>query len=375
MTAPDDKPVLVVIHLVGGNDCLNTVVPYGDPRYYDHRPTVNIPEAQVLPIDDRFGLHPGMAKLKEIYDQGKVTIVTGIGYRDQSYSHFRSCDIWETGSPETFSRSGWLAKVLLEIDPRGSNPIGAVNLGVRLPTALSISRGPATSVASLDSVGYYSTGVADGDREPALDAVRDICTSPVRQLSTVMAHTRTVGQAVLSGTALLRSALPVEVSAEYPATPIGRALAQIARIDAAGLGTRIFYASHGSFDLHSQQLNAHSDRLRELSDAVAAFYHDAHARRRSSGISILVWSEFGRRVTDNGSGTDHGAGGMAMLIGDGVRGGFYGEYPSLKRSALVEGNLDFTVDFRSVYAAVMERWLEVDSRAVLGRRFEPASVI
>ena len=378
-------PTLVVLQLTGGNDSLNTLVPYGDSRYYENRPFVRVPEADVLPIDGYHGFHPSMAAIKRFYDDGKVAIIDGIGYPKPNYSHFRSMDIWYTAEPDKIATDGWLGKVVREMDPKAENVLTAVNFGRGLPRALSLSGVPVASVAELDSYGLMTGLASVAQRQSALEVFSCMYDDgiddkghlplPARYPDNVMGEAvRYMGQTGLDaqkGADILRGALGVySSSVVYPNNPIANSLKGIAQVKLAGLGTRIFYCAHGSFDSHATQLDLHARLWREISEGLDAFFADLREHDAADDTIVLLWSEFGRRVHDNGAGTDHGAGGMAMLIGDPIKGGIYGDRVSLKEHDLVGGNLGYSTDFRSLYATILERWFEIEARPIVGGNFE-----
>jgi uncharacterized protein (DUF1501 family) len=382
-------PTLVVLQLTGGNDALNTIVPYGNPLYYDQRPTVRIPADQVLPIDDHYGFHPSMAALKPFWDQGNMAIVNGIGYPKPDYSHFRSMDIWYTAQPETMATDGWLGKLVRDLDPRAENVLTAVSFGRGLPRALSLAGVPVASVAELDSYGLltnlssvqrqaalevFSWMYDDGWNEEGLPAVPT--RHPPDPVGEVLRHMGQTGLDAQKGAAILRTAAEkYRSSVSYPKTAIGQSLRGVARVKLADLGTRAFYTAHGSFDTHATQLAVHAQLWRDISEAVAAFFADLRAHDAADDVIMLLWSEFGRRVRDNGSGTDHGAGGIAFVLGDAVEGGMYGEYPSLRDGDLILGNLTYTNDFRSTYSTILERWFDVEAKPIVNGAFEPLAFV
>ena len=335
MTKAPNPPTLVVLQLTGGNDALNTVVPYGNPLYYDQRPTVRVPEDQVLPIDDDYGFHPSMAALKPFWDQGHMAIVNGIGYPKPDYSHFRSMDIWYTAQPETMATDGWLGKLVRDLDPHADNVLTAVSFGRGLPRALSLAGVPVASVAELDSYGLL-TNLSSVQRQAALEVFSWMYddgwndqglppvptpqpTDPVGEVLRYMGQT---GLDAQKGAAILRTAVEkYRSAANYPKTSIGQSLRGVAQVKFADLGTRVFYTAHNGFDTHGTQLAVHAQLWREVSEAVAVFFEDLRAHDAADDVIMLLWSEFGRRVRDNGSGTDHGAGGLAFVLGDAVQGG------------------------------------------------------
>jgi uncharacterized protein (DUF1501 family) len=379
-------PTLVVLQLTGGNDPLNTVVPYGDPRYYDNRRTVNVPADQVLRIDDTYGFHPSMAALKPFWDAGKMAIVNGIGYPKPDYSHFRSMDIWYTAQPETMATDGWLGKLVRDLDPKAENVLTAVSFGRGLPRALSLSGVPVASVAQLDNYGLLTSLSSVDRRASALEVFScmyddgfndDMVKKPLRRanpndkVAKVLRYMGQTGLDAQKGADILRTAVDKYTSTvEYPTTPIGQSLRGVAQTKLADLGTRVFYTAHGSFDTHATQNGVHSQLWREVSEAVSAFFADLRQHDAADDVIMLLWSEFGRRVKDNGSGTDHGAAGQAFLLGEPVKGGMYGEYPSLDEGKLTLGNLQYNNDFRSTYSTILERWFQVESKPIVHGNFE-----
>jgi uncharacterized protein (DUF1501 family) len=382
-------PTLVVLQLTGGNDALNTIVPYGNPLYYDQRPTVRIPADQVLPIDDHYGFHPSMAALKPFWDQGNMAIVNGIGYPKPDYSHFRSMDIWYTAQPETMATDGWLGKLVRDLDPKGENVLTAASFGRGLPRALSLAGVPVASVAELDSYGLL-TNLSSVQRQAALEVFswmyddgwndEGLPAVPTRHppdpVGEVLRYMGQTGLDAQKGAAILRTAVEkYRSSVSYPKTAVGQSLRGVAQVKLAALGTRVFYTAHGSFDTHATQLAVHAQLWRDISEAVAAFFADLRAHDAADDVIMLLWSEFGRRVRDNGSGTDHGAGGIAFVLGDAVKGGMYGEYPSLRDGDLILGNLTYTDDFRSTYSTILERWFDVEAKPIVNGAFEPLAFV
>jgi uncharacterized protein (DUF1501 family) len=383
-------PILVVLLLTGGNDMLNTIVPYGDPLYYDSRRTVRIPEDEVLHIDNRVGFNPAMRSIKSFWDEGKMAIIAGVGYPNPNYSHFRSMDIWYTCEPEKMATDGWLGKTVREIDPHGENVLTAVNFGRGLPRALSLSGVPVASVAQLDSYGLLTSLSSVPQRQSALEvfscmyddgwndqgqpAVESL--QPAQPGDEVLRYMGQTGLDAQKGADILRTAsAKYQSSVQYPNSPIAANLKGIAQVKLADLGTRVFYTSHGSFDTHATQLPAHAKLWQEVSEGVAAFFDDLRAHDAADDVLLLVWSEFGRRVRDNGAGTDHGAGSVAFIFGDGVKGGMYGEYPSLKKDDLTLGNLKYNVDFRSTYATILDRWMSIDAQPIVNGKFEEFALV
>ncbi|MDA0735227.1 MAG: DUF1501 domain-containing protein [Chloroflexi bacterium] len=370
MTSTKKDPILVVIQLTGGNDYLNTLIPYGDPLYYDNRSNVGIPQDQVLPIDDHFGFNPAAAPIKDLYDQGKVAIINGVGYPNPNRSHFRSMDIWHTCEPDKVGTEGWLGRVIRDLDPKAENVLTGVNFGRGLPRSLALSGVPVASVAVLESYGVLTGISGEPERSEALDVFARMY-APTMGSGPVMEYLGQTGLDALKGADILKTA-PEKYSSgvEYANSPIGRNLEGIAKVLTADLGTRIFYTQHGGYDTHANQGPAHPKLWTELSQAVTDFYADLKEHNVSENVLMFVFTEFGRRVKDNGSGTDHGSGGLALAIGDPVKGGMYSEYPSLKAEDLLEGDLHFNMDYRGVYGTMVEKWLGLDANSVVGGNFE-----
>jgi uncharacterized protein (DUF1501 family) len=383
-------PTLVVLQLTGGNDMLNTIVPFGDPLYYDNRKTVRIAEEDVLHIDNHVGFHPAMRAIKPFWDDGKMAIIAGVGYPNPNYSHFRSMDIWYTCEPDKVATDGWLGKMVRDIDPKAENVLTAVNFGRGLPRALSLSGVPVASVAQLDSYGLLTSLSSVSQRQSALevfsclyddgwnDQGQPSMTSlePPRPDDEVLRYMGQTGLDAQKGADILRTATgKYQSTVEYPNNPLAGSLKGIAQVKLADLGTRVFYTSHGTFDTHATQLPAHAKLWQEVSEGVAAFFDDLRAHDAADDVIMLVWSEFGRRVRDNGAGTDHGAGSVAFILGDRVKGGMYGEYPSLKKDDLTLGNLKYNVDFRSTYATILDRWMNIDAQPIVQGKFEEFAIV
>ena len=365
------EPVLVVIQLSGGNDFMNTLIPFTKGEYRDARPAVGIDEDAVLPIDDTLAFHPSVKPLMELYQAGNVAVVQGIGYENSSRSHFRAMDIWHTCEPDKIATEGWLAKVIREFDPKGENPLTGVSFGRGLPRALAAPGVTATSVDDLDRYGLMTGIEAASQRERHLEIFGRMYT-PGIGASMVADYLKQTGRGVLAGAELLKDApRRYSSSVDYADDEIAKSLRDVARVHTAGLGTRIFYTQHGGYDHHAQELPVHARLLSELSNAISDFMRDLREHDAADNVAILVFTEFGRRIKDNGSGTDHGSGGGAFVIGEHVRGGLYSEYPSLAPADWLNGeDLRHTCDFRSVYGTLLERWLGLDPIPIVGGLYE-----
>ena len=372
MTSTKKDPVLVVLQLSGGNDILNTLVPYTNPLYYDNRPNVRIPEDQVLPINDTLGFNPNLAPLKALYDEGKVAVIQGVGYPTPNRSHFRSMDIWHTCEPEKMADEGWLGRAIRDLDPNKENVLTGVNFGRGLPKALAAPGVPVASVGSLESYGVLTTIELEEQRTQALEIFARMY-SPSMGTGPVMEYLSQTGMDAMNGADILATATAKYSSTvEYGASSMSQYMRNIAQVHCAELGTRILYttAPYNSFDTHATQMSAHAGLCANLSQSVSDFFDDLKEHNATENVVLLLFTEFGRRVHDNGSGTDHGAGGAAFVIGDAVKGGLYAEYPSLAEEKLMDGDLHFNNDFRGLYATLLEDWLGLDSKPIVNGSFE-----
>ncbi len=373
MVSTKKDPVLAILSLSGGNDGLNTVIPRTNGLYRDYRPSLAIPEDQIIPINDELGFHPAMAPLKKFWDEGKLAIFLGIGYPNASYSHFRSMDIWHTCEPDTQGSEGWLGRVIKDLDPTGENVLTGVNFGRGLPRALAKDGVPVASVGDLETYGLLTGIEGEDQRTEALDVFGRMY-SPAIGRSAVMDYIRNTGTDALKGADILATA-PQKYSSdiEYSSTAVGQYMKNIAQTHLAGFGTRVLYTTspYNGFDTHANQAALHAGLWTDVSNTVENFFGDLRDHQASDNVLLFMFTEFGRRIADNGSGTDHGAGGIAMAIGESVKGGIYGEYPSLEANKQEEGgNLKFNLDFRSVYTGLLEDWLGLDAKPIIGGSFE-----
>ena len=370
MVKTDRQNILVVVQLTGANDFMNTVVPYANPLYQDNRPTVGIPAEQVLPIDREFGFCPSFAPIKELYDRGTVAVLNGVGYPNPNRSHFRSMDIWHTCEPEKIASDGWLGKAIRDLDPLGENVVTGVNIGRGLPRAMALPGVPVASVGDLDSYGVLNGFAGHRRQLEALDTFARMY-APAVGTGAVMDYLGRTGRDALMSADLLQHA-PAQYTSgvEYADTPIARNLQAVAKLIMADLGTRVFYTQHAGYDTHANQAVTQPQLLEDLAHGLSDFFADLQEHQRSNDVLVYIFTEFGRRVKDNGAGTDHGSGGGGFVIGDSVKGGMYGEYPSLKEEDLLEGDLHFSQDFRGVYSTILDKWLGLDPTPIVGGHFE-----
>jgi len=359
--------VLVVCQLSGGNDGLNTVIPYARAEYRQLRPTLGIPEEQVLKLDDNLGLHPGLSGFAELFKQGKVAIVQGVGYPRPDRSHFSSMDIWQSGGRDT-PRYGWLGRHADgELKSGKFNPVYAIGLSTDRPRALHAKDASIPCFASLTDI---QSMIGDPDVERML---RQIQGPPAKEGS----PERVVQQANIAAfdamSELNKRLSQFTPAEQYGNDAFGNGFRQIAQLLATSPATRIVYFSAGGFDTHARQADAHQRLLSTFSAGVSAFQREIEKIGIADNVVVLVFSEFGRRSYENASGgTDHGAAGPMFLIGKRVKGGFHGPIPDL--NDLQNGDLKFSIDFRQVYAATLDQWLGGDSKTVLGEAFTPLGV-
>jgi uncharacterized protein (DUF1501 family) len=373
-----DGRILVVVEMAGGNDGLNTVIPHGDPLYKKNRPSLAVAPNDALKLDGYSGLHPRMTGFKSLFDEGRLAVVQGVGYPNPNRSHFRSMDIWQSGkAEEEYTQDGWLGRSL---DIRAEQLYGktpAMGVGAeRLPLAL-LSRKLATPV--IESLSSYNVGVGPGTfadhRRAAMGAMAPNNTGP-DDLSFLR---RTAHTAYATADRLKKVASEYKAAAEYPQSHLAQSLKLIAQMIAADLGTEIFYVSQGSYDTHSQQQNLHAGLVGELSDGVTAFLKDIAAHKLDDRVLVMTFSEFGRRLKENGSlGTDHGAASQLFVVRPkgwkSGKAGLVGKHPSLS-DLDNEGDLKHHTDFRSVYASILDTWLRVDSTAVLGKKWQKVECV
>ena len=371
MTTDAREKTLVVIQLTGGNDFMNTLVPYTNEHYYDARKKIVIGQNDVLPINKTLGINNNAAPLKRLFDEGKVAIVQGIGYPNSNRSHFRGMDIWHTCEPDRVGSEGWLGLAIKDLDPKSENVLTGINIGQGLPRAMSVAGVPVTSVGDLESYGVMNKIEQERLKERSLQAFKDIYGQAIGSGQVAEYIGKTVPDVLKRAALLADLASKYQSSIEYADNSIAKSLRDVARIHFADLGTRVFYTNHGGYDTHANEMPAHPKLLTDLSGAISDFMDDLEEHNAADDVSILVFTEFGRRMRDNGSGTDHGSGGGAFLIGKNVKGGLYSEYPSLNPNDWEHGeDLKHTIDFRGIYGTVLDQWLGLDARPIVKGEFE-----
>jgi uncharacterized protein (DUF1501 family) len=391
-----DSTILVVLQMAGGNDGLNTVVPYSNDHYQKARRSLALSGKNILKLNDSVGLHSALAGFKSLYDAGSLGIVQGIGYPNPNRSHFRSTEIWQTASDsEKFEKYGWIGRYF-DNACSGADPTVGVNVGRQMPQAFAAKKPMGISLDNPSNYRFVSGEKAkSGEMDETEKSYRELNSAEemseelnsggsIGAVAGSISHTgspldfieRTAMDAQVSSDKILAVSRKVENKASYPPSQLGNSLKLVSRLIAGGLPTRIFYVSQGGYDTHTNQAGAHERLLRDLGDSVKSFIDDLKAQGNHQRVLVMTFSEFGRRVTENANnGTDHGAAAPMFVIGDKIKAGLLGKYPSLAPSDLLNGDLKYTVDFRTVYAGVLEGWLKTKSEPVLGKKFVPLQVV
>ncbi|MCB2153861.1 DUF1501 domain-containing protein [bacterium] len=366
-----DDTILVVLQLGGGNDGLNTVVPFGDDAYRKARRRIGVETSKILQLNDELGLHPSLAPLKELYDGGELAVVNGVGYPNPNRSHFRSMEIWQTASDsDRFLNSGWIGRYFDNCCNGTARPESAIHVGPERPQAFGGKMGVGVSFTDPERFEWQESLHADDQTFRHLNKVGESNDGD----STLDFLRHTTANAVLGSDSIQRALGRSESRATYPQSRIGNALRTVSSLIHGGLGTRIYCVSHTGFDTHANQAGQHERLLGQFAEALNAFQADLRAGGLDERVVTMCFSEFGRRVEENASGgTDHGTAGPMFIAGSRIQPGLHGIYPSL--TDLDEGDLKHTVDFRDVYATILEGWLRTDSKLVLGREFNQLGVL
>jgi len=373
-----ESKVLVVVQLTGGNDGLNTVVPYNDGSYYQVRPSLAIKPNEVIAITDQLGLHPNMKALADLYKDNKIAIVQGVGYPNSSRSHFRSMEIWQTAEPTKLAENGWLGRYLdLAVPVSGSqsdNPLPAVNVDPMLPMSLMARKVVVPSVANISDFRFKTDPRYVDDRKAQLTAFKDIYRDFDLKKPNVDLL-RSVGlDAADASEHLVKIARSYQGKANYPEVDFGRRLKFISQMIVGGVNACVYNISLDGFDTHTLQSRTQAALLKQLSEGLAAFQADLQAHGVDRDVLVLAFTEFGRRVAENsGRGTDHGAAQPVFVMGSSVKAGIHGEHPSLAQ--LDDGDLKYKIDFRSIYATILDQWMKADSRQILGAQFDKLSFV
>ncbi|MBS1946996.1 MAG: DUF1501 domain-containing protein [Bacteroidetes bacterium] len=361
--APPGNKVLVVLQMSGGNDGLNTVVPVRNDIYYQLRPQLGIEKAKALQLTDEVALHPALAGLKELYDDGSLGIMNNVGYPNPDRSHFRSMDIWQSASDsKTYAYTGWLGRYLDAQCHGCDKPTQALEIDDVLSLALKGDR--LKGIALKDPARLYNTSHQQYFKEILNDHKFLEEEKPVDYLYKTMAETLSSADYIFQQSKLHPS------SAAYPKTGLGKSLQTIASLIFSDINTKVYYVSLGSFDTHVNQQNTQQRLFTEMSDAVKAFVADLKSNNRFQDVMLMTFSEFGRRVSQNASGgTDHGTANNMFLVSGGLKQkGLINPMPDL--SDLNEGDLKYQIDFKEVYATVLNKWLSADDGHILGKQYE-----
>jgi len=391
-----DAPILVVVQLAGGNDGLNTVVPFADDDYQRARPQLRLKAEQVLKLDDHFGLHPALTGLRSLHDLGHLGIVHAVGYPNPNRSHFRSTDIWMTATDSNrYASEGWLGRYF-DHACAGADPTAGIAIGrqaplaftAKHPTGVALENPEAYRFVEADDAGdmggnekYYremnraGTARATADATVSGASISMLGGSARPRGSALDFLERTALDAQVSSDQIRAVAAKVHNATEYPASRLATDLKLVSKLIAGGMSTRVYYVSQGGYDTHQGQLPAHQRLLAELGDSLKAFLTNLKALGQLDRVLVLTFSEFGRRVSENASGgTDHGAAAPLFILGGKVKPGLHGTAPSLAAADLFNGDVKFRTDFRSVYAGVLEGWLKTPSEPILGGKFAPLAL-
>ena len=361
---------LVVVQLAGGVDGLNTVIPYSDGEYRRNRPNLGVREQDMLVINERIAFHPALTEMKSLFEAGKLAVVEGVGYPKPNFSHFKAMDIWQSADPEGEARDGWLGRYFDGLADDQGHPLAGLSVGRSLPYAFQ-AKTMIPSIESADSFSIQAPPGSEGEQRTAsllrlYDSYRPSKTSFAALLDTTLDSAHKSSQELATAHAAYKPSLT------YPGTSLASGLRLLAELIDSGNGEsplRVGHVTLGGFDTHTQEAGTLNRLLNEASESISAFWNDIEAHGHGDDVLVMTWSEFGRRVYENAQGgTDHGSAGPMFLLGKSVKGGFYGEPPAL--SNLDNGNLRYTTDFRTVYATVLERWLEAPAKDVLGANFD-----
>lgn len=380
-----DNPILVVLQLAGGNDGLNTVIPYADSAYYSSRPKIGVAAKEVLRVNDHLGLHPGLKGFQSLVNDGNLSVIQGVGYPNPNRSHFRATEIWQTASEsEQALSTGWLGRYFDNACP-GEDAACGISISGETPQSFAGKTGKGISFS--DAQDYQFKGDLSGKNENFFEMANSAEDEggSIGMLNNSSANMMSASESPVSF--LRRTSLDARVNtdriqeilkrsradAKYPNGRLANNLRTVAQLIQGGMSTRVYYVSQGGFDTHNNQTGAHANLMREMDEALYAFVQDLKAQGNFDRVLLLTFSEFGRRVTENASGgTDHGAAAPMFLIGPTIKPGVIGAHPSL--TDLYRGDLKHHTDFRSVYASVLENWLKIPSQPVLGKKFTPTPI-
>jgi uncharacterized protein (DUF1501 family) len=387
-----DSTILVVLQMAGGNDGLNTVVPYTNDFYHKARPKIGLSPQQILNLNGEIGFHGAMTGFKELYDSGNLAVVQGVGYPNPNRSHFRSTEIWQTASDsDKIEKYGWLGRYF-DNCCAGADPAIGVTIGNQLPESFFAKTPTGICFNNPQNYRFMANGAATEESYKKLNELEMSSPAPdensggsIGSLAAGMPMQggravdfieRTSLDAMHSSDEVRNIAARVQNQATYPGSQLGNSLKLVAKLIGGGLPTRIYYVSQGGYDTHTNQVATQQRLLQDLGDSTKAFVDDLKAQGNMQRVLVMTFSEFGRRVTENANGgTDHGAAAPMFIVGNKVKAGLLGKYPSLAPQDLFEDDIKYNVDFRNVYASVLENWLNTKSAPILGRQFEPLQLV
>ncbi len=395
-----DSTILVVLQMAGGNDGLNTVVPFTNDFYHKARPKIGLSADKVLSLNGEIGFNGALTGFKNLYDSGNLAVVQGVGYPNPNRSHFRSTEIWQTASAsDKIEKYGWLGRYF-DNACAGADPTVGVTIGSQLPQAFFAKKPTGICLNNPQNYRFMANGSATEESyrklnelemsSPAPDGGPSMTPEensggtiaslaagmPMQGGSAVDFITRTALDAQMSSDKVRAIAAKVQNQAVYPGSQLGNSLKLVAKLIGGGLPTRVYYVSQGGYDTHTNQINTQTRLLQDLGDSTKAFVDDMKAQGNMQRVLVMTFSEFGRRVSENANGgTDHGAAAPMFVVGNKVKAGLLGKYPSLAPQDLFEGDIKYNVDFRNVYASVLENWLKTKSAPILGKQFEPLALV
>jgi uncharacterized protein (DUF1501 family) len=407
ITTGKDSTILVVLQMAGGNDGLNTVVPYSNDFYHKARPRIGHKAEDVLKLNAEIGFHGALKGFKDLYDGGELAVIQGVGYPNPNRSHFRSTEIWQTASnSDRVEKNGWIGRYF-DAACAGADPAVGVTIGNQLPEAFFAAKPKGIVFNNPQNYRFMSNG---GETEESYKKLNELeMSSPapdggpsmtsddgsgavaansggsIGMLPAGMPMTggraidfinRTALDAQHSSDEIRGIAARVQNQAVYPASPLANSLKMVAKLIGGGLPTRVYYVSQGGYDTHTNQIASQQRLLQDLGDSTKAFVEDMKKQGNMQRVLVMTFSEFGRRVNENANGgTDHGAAAPMFIVGNKVKAGLLGQYPSLAPSDLFQGDIKYNVDFRSVYAGVLESWLKTKSAPILGKQFVPMQLV
>lgn len=369
-----DRPgkKLILVQLAGGNDGLNTLVPFGDNEYRRRRPAIRIADDQLIRVDDRLGLHPSLAPLESLWASKQLAVVQGVGYPNPNLSHFTSMHVWQTGDPSGKLLGGWLGRYLDEVEAQTHDPFTGFRVGTSTPAELTTG---STRVLALNDAKTYRPVLSGPDAARRQEALLKLYESYPPSAPYAALLETSIDEAIEVSGKVRAAATSYVPAVQYPETPFASGLQLLASIIGSGQPLRVGHITLGGFDTHAKEGPEHGELLKTLAEGLAAFQADIDAHGQADDVLVVTWSEFGRRVEENASGgTDHGTAAPLFVLGKQVQGGLYGDPVSLTQ--LDENrNLRHTTDFRRVYATIIERWLDAAPQPILGGSFDPLGFV